>query len=153
MDLYDNPNLKWERYIGDPDKQREEFNWPIDYSGTILDIREDGVVEALYRWAPNSYCHFHRHVAPTTSLVLQGELHVTDIVGGKKKKMTIRRPGDWSHKSETEDHMEMGGAEGALVLFFIKSENGALTQQLNGNGEVLRTITIDDLKKKREALI
>lgn len=152
MELFGNPEIKWERYTGNPEAADKSFNWPIDYSGTVLDMRDDGHVEVLYRWAPNSYCHFHRHTAPTTSLVLEGELHVTDVIDGEQQPVRIRKAGDWSHRSETEDHMEMGGPDGALVLFQIFAPDGILSQQLDRDGTVLRTISIDDLKRKAALL-
>ena len=153
MNLINNPHLKWERYTGNPKIADHSFNWPIDYSGTILDIRDDGHVEVLYRWAPNSYCHFHRHTAQTTSLVLAGELHVTDVVDGKLQPTCVRKTGDWSHRPETEDHMEMGGPDGALVLFHIYAPDGILSQQIDRQGDVLNTITTDDLRHKMAALV
>ena len=153
MILTDNPDLKWERYTGSPKSVDRSFNWPIDYSGTILDIRDDGHVEVLYRWAPHSYCHFHRHTAPTTSLVLEGELHVTDVVDSELQPVRIRKAGDWSHRSETEDHMEMGGPDGALVLFIIFAADGILSQQIDRLGNVLHTITTDDLRNKTAAIV
>ena len=68
MNLFDNENLKWRRFVGD-----DSFDYPIDYEASLLSIRDDGHVDLLYRWAPNSYCHFHRHTAETTSTVLEGE--------------------------------------------------------------------------------
>lgn len=153
MQLHDNRELVWERYTGNPERADPAFNWPIDYSGTILDIREDGHVEALYRWAPNSYCHFHRHTAPTSSVVLAGELHVTDVVDGALQEVRIRKAGDWQHRTETEDHMEMGGAEGAVVLFQIYAPDGVLSQQIDREGNVLHTVTTDDLRRKAVALV
>lgn len=153
MQLYDNQQIIWERYKGNPDIADRSFNWPIDYSGAVLDIRDDGHVEVLYRWAPNSYCHFHRHTAPTSSLVLEGELHVTDVVDGELQETRIRKTGDWSHRSETEDHMEMGGPDGALVLFQIFAPDGILSQQIDQTGTVLRTVTTDDLRRKIATLV
>ena len=74
MNLLNNQNLKWKHY-----KDDKSFDFPIDYSDAILDAREDGRLEILVKWAPNSFCHFHRHTAETSSVVIQGELHVSDI--------------------------------------------------------------------------
>ena len=74
MNLLNNKSLKWKRYT-----EGEDFDYPIDYSDAILDAREDGRLEILVKWEPNCYCHFHRHTAEISSLVLEGELHVTDI--------------------------------------------------------------------------
>jgi hypothetical protein len=89
MNLFDNKNLKWRRFVGD-----DSFDYPIDYEAALLNIRDDGHVDLLYRWAPNSYCHFHRHTAETTSVVLDGELHVVNIdpnTGAESAKRVITR--------------------------------------------------------------
>ena len=97
MNLLNNENLKWRHY-----KDDENFDYPIDYSDAVLDAREDGRLEILVRWAPNSYCHFHRHTAETSSVVLEGELKVTDIdlLTGQEKSSRIRKVGDFVQSLE-----------------------------------------------------
>jgi quercetin dioxygenase-like cupin family protein len=121
MNLLDNKSLKWKRY-----KEGDNFDYPIDYSDAILDAREDGHLEILVKWEPNCYCHFHRHTAEISSLVLEGELHVTDIdiKTGKELGKRVRVVGDFAHKEPGDVHMEQGGAEGALVLFNIYAPEG-----------------------------
>ena len=76
MDLINNDQLQWKRFVGD-----DKFDYPIDYSTAVLDVNENGHINLLTKWEPNSYCHFHRHTATsTTSTVLQGELYVEDIL-------------------------------------------------------------------------
>lgn len=72
--LINNKDLKWHRYT-----EGSNFDYPIDYSDAVVDARNDGHLELLVKWEPNCCCHFHRHTAETTSLVLEGELQVTDI--------------------------------------------------------------------------
>lgn len=153
MNLLDTKDLVWDRFVGDPERNDTSFNWPIDYSGAVLDIRDDGHVDVLYRWEPNSFCHFHRHTAPTTSLVLEGELHVTEVVDGEPVETRVRQAGDWSHRHETEDHMEMGGPEGALVMFSIYAPDGILSQRLDRNGEVMVSVSTEMLKARHAALV
>ena len=57
MDLLNNPDLHWSHFTGTP-----RFGYPIDYWGAILHVGDDGHLDFAYRWAPNSYCHFHRHL-------------------------------------------------------------------------------------------
>ena len=72
MDLINNDQLQWKRFVGD-----NKFDYPINYSTAVLDVNENGHINLLTKWEPNSYCHFHRHTATsTTSTVLQGELYV-----------------------------------------------------------------------------
>ena len=90
MNLFDNKKLRWKRFVGG-----DQFDYPIDYSAALLQAYDDGHVDLLYWWAPNAYCHFHRHTARTTSTVLAGELHVIDIdpETGEETQRRIRKAG------------------------------------------------------------
>ena len=92
MNLLDNPNLKWKKY-----DEGNKFGYPINYSDAILSATEDGRLEILVKWEPNCFCHFHHHTAETSSVVLQGELHVTDIDAdtGKETSKRVRKVGDF----------------------------------------------------------
>ena len=74
MNLFQNDDIKWKHFTGS-----DKFDYPIDFYSALLSVRPDGHIELLYWWEPNGYCHFHRHTANTTSVVLKGELHVIDI--------------------------------------------------------------------------
>ena len=148
MNLLNNENLKWRRYT-----EGDAFDYPIDYSDAVLDVREDGRLEILVKWEPNCYCHFHRHTAETSSLVLEGELLVTDIdiETGKEIGQRVRIAGDFVHKQPGDVHMEQGGANGALVLFniYAPSEEGKLAESLDKDGCVISTSTIEKILSKR----
>ena len=148
MNLLNNENLKWRRYT-----EGDAFDYPIDYADAVLDVREDGRLEILVKWEPNCYCHFHRHTAETSSLVLEGELVVTDIdiETGKDIGQRVRGAGDFVHKQPGDVHMEQGGANGALVLFniYAPSEEGKLVESLEEDGSVISTSTIEKILRKR----
>ena len=148
MNLLNNENLKWRRYT-----EGDAFDYHIDYSDAVLDVREDGRLEILVKWEPNCYCHFHRHTAETSSLVLEGELLVTDIdiETGKEIGQRVRGAGDFVHKQPGDVHMEQGGANGALVLFniYAPSEDGKLVESLEEDGSVISTSTIEKILRKR----
>jgi len=148
MNLLNNENLKWRRYT-----EGDAFDYPIDYSDAVLDVREDGRLEILVKWEPNCYCHFHRHTAETSSLVLEGELLVTDIdiETGKEIGQRVRVAGDFAHKQPGDVHMEQGGANGALVLFniYAPSEEGKLVESLKKDGSLISTSTIEKILRKR----
>lgn len=147
MNLLNNENLKWRRYT-----EGDAFDYPIDYSDAVLDVQEDGRLEILVKWEPNCYCHFHRHTAETSSLVLEGELLVTDIdiETGKEIGQRVRVAGDFVHKQPGDVHMEQGGANGALVLFniYAPSEEGKLAETLEKDGSVISTSTIKKIIRK-----
>lgn len=146
MNLFADENLKWRRFIGD-----ESFDYNIDYEAALLKICDDGRVDILYRWAPNSYCHFHRHTAETTSLVLAGELHVETIAvdTGETVETKIRHAGDYAHKEPGDVHMERGGPDGALVLFSLKAMDDSLAQSLTKDGAVIADSLFSDILKRQ----
>ena len=60
MKLFDTSSLDWIHLTGD-----NRFDYPIDYWASVLTTRPDGHIDILFRWEPNSYCHFHRHLVDT----------------------------------------------------------------------------------------
>jgi len=140
MNILDSEGLTWEHYTEGTDDA-----YPIDYWGALLKARPDGHVDMVYRWEPNAFCHFHRHTAPTTSVVLAGELHVVnvDLATGKQSAPKVRRAGDYAHKEGGDVHMEHGGPEGALVLFNIYAPDGLLVERLSPEGTVMTQVHID----------
>ena len=145
MNLYDNRDLRWKHYTGN-----DKFNYPIDFWSALLNARTDGHVDLLYRWEPNSYCHFHRHSAHTTSVVLEGELHVIDVDAqtGEEKSVRVRTVGDYASKAPGDVHMERGGPEGALVLFSLYTPDGLLAETLADDGRVLSQSTMEPILAK-----
>ena len=149
INLFENENLNWKRFQGG-----EEFDYPIDYSSALLNANIDGHVDILYRWEPNCYCHFHRHTAEVSSLILDGELHVIDIDLDSRKEIgsRVRSKGDYAHKEPGDIHMEKGGPNGALVLFNLYAPDGLLAESLNMDGTIFKKATLDQLLKKTKSL-
>ena len=145
MHLINNDQLQWKRFVGD-----DKFDYPIDYSTAVLDVNENGHINLLTKWEPNSYCHFHRHTATsTTSTVLQGELHVEDIEieSGKVINSKTRNVGDYASKDGGDVHMEKGGPEGAIVLFSLYTKDGSLAESLDKQGNVISESNINQFLK------
>ena len=145
MNLYDNKDLRWKHHTGS-----DKFDYPINFKSALLNAREDGHVDLLYWWEPNRYCHFHRHSAHTTSLVLKGELHVIDVDPhtGEELHNRIRTVGDYAHKEPGDVHMERGGPDGALVLFSLYTPDGLLAETLANDGRVLSQSTMAPILAK-----
>lgn len=142
MNLIENNDLRWKHFVGGDD-----FDYPIDYWAALLHASDDGHVDLLYKWEPDSYCHFHRHTARTTSTVLAGELHVVDVDPdtGEETNHRIRRVGDYACKEPGDVHMEYGGPEGALVLFNIYNSDGLLAESLARDGTVTGRSQLDHI--------
>jgi len=146
MQLIDNDTLEWMHLVGD-----ETFDYPIDYWAAVLNARADGHIDMLFKWEPNSYCHFHRHLVETTTTVLQGEHHLVDMVKGVEGEHRVRTAGDYSHKPADEVHMEYAGPQGSLLLFNMYAPDGRLFEILDKDENVLQLATIEDFASGRLA--
>ncbi len=144
MKLFDTSGLDWIHFTGD-----ERFDYPIDYWASVLTTRPDGHIDILFRWEPNSYCHFHRHLVDTTTTVLQGEHHVIEIEQGKEIEHKVRLAGDYAHKPAGDVHMEYAGPAGSLLLFNMYAPDGRLFDILDANGNVLAPIATEDLMQQQ----
>ena len=146
---FDTNELKWIHYEGGP-----RFDYPIDYDIAVLGHQEDvGRLDLLIRWAPDAYCHFHRHVATTTSLVLEGEHHVIDIdVDGNEVHHDVRPAGTYCSGPCGDVHMERGGPEGSLVLFSMHEPTGRMFEVLDADHNVLAENTIESFREQAREL-
>ncbi len=121
-------NLNWIHSEGSP-----EFDYHIDYWLAFLGADlEAGTVDFLTKWAPNAYCHYHRHLGHTTTLVLQGEHHTIDM-NDPNQAHTVRRPGSYSQKPAGDLHMEYAGPDGAILYFSMKAVDNKIFQMLLGD--------------------
>lgn len=136
--------LDWQRLTGNP-----RFDYPIDYSVAVTNVdRAAGIVEFIAKWAPNSYCHYHRHLGRTATRVLQGEHHIVETTE-LQTLHKIRKPGFQGQTPPGELHMEYGGNDGTTVIFLCESVDGKLFDVVAKDGTVLSTATIHDFVSGR----
>lgn len=133
-------NLTWIHFEGGP-----QFDYSINYWLAVLGSRpEVGGLDFLVKWEPNSYCHFHRHIGSTTTLILEGEHHVVETTANQTVHK-IRQPGHYSRTPDGEAHMEYAGPEGSLVFFSMQSPDGRLFEILDKDENVLAVATVEGL--------
>ncbi len=137
---YKTDAIEWQRIVGTP-----RFDYPIDYWVAVLGVQpETGQIDFLSKWEPNAYCHYHRHLGPTTVLVLEGEHHVIEKTATETVHK-VRTPGFFARNPGGDVHMEFGGPQGAVVFFSVQAvEGGKLFEVMDKDGKVLVTATIDD---------
>lgn len=136
--------LDWQHLTGSP-----RFDYPIDYSVAVTNVdRAAGLIEFIAKWAPNAYCHYHRHLGRTVTRVLQGEHHIVDTTETQTIHKT-RKPGFQGQSPAGEIHMEYGGAEGTTVLFLCEAIDGKVFDIVARDGTVIATTTIDDFVSGR----
>ena len=131
--------LEWQHLKGSP-----RFDYPIDYSVAVTSVDEAaGLIEFISKWAPNAYCHYHRHIGRAASWVLEGEHHIVETTETQTIHKT-RRPGFQGQTPAGEIHMEYGGAEGTTVLFLCEAVDGNLFDIVARDGTVLAMATVED---------
>ncbi len=135
--------LDWQHLTGSP-----QFDYPIDYSVAVTSVRAAGVIEFITKWAPNSYCHYHRHLGRAVIRVLQGEHHIVETTELQTLHKT-RRPGFQGQTPAGELHMEYGGEDGTTVIFVCEAVDGNLFDIVAKDGTVLATTTLDDFTSGR----
>ncbi len=139
-------NLNWMWFRGGP-----RFDYPIDYGLAVLGARPaEGRIHFLGRWKAGAYCHFHRHVGDTTTLVLEGEHHVVDITEAGEHHR-IRPAGHYAHSPAGDLHMEYAGPAGSLLLFSMHTQDGRVFEVLDKDRAILSVVTIDDMVSGRLA--
>ncbi len=139
---FDTSHLRW--LHNGPDQR---FDYPIDYDVAVLGSQEDiGRLDLLIRWGPNAYCHFHRHVAATTTLVLEGEHHVIDVDDdGAETTHDVRPAGTYRISPGGDVHMERGGPDGSLVLFSLYEPSGRMFEALDDDHDIFAVTTIESI--------
>jgi ChrR-like protein with cupin domain len=116
----------------------------------ILDVNvEAHSADMLVKFDPGSLCLYHRHVAPTTTLVLEGTLHVyNQTENGVVEK--VKPAGSFSSGAENEIHIEGGGDEGVVVYFSMRGKDDHIYDLLNTDLTLRRAITVQDFARDWE---
>lgn len=136
---FDLDNATWVHFGGSP-----KFDYPIDYAVSVVDADVDaGRIDFLARWAPNSYCHYHRHLGSTAAAVIEGEQHLTETRRFETVKK-VRQAGFTGQVPDGETHMECAGPDGLTMLFSTYAPDGRLFEVLDDSGNVLAAATISE---------
>jgi hypothetical protein len=135
---FDTTNIPWKDFLTEGCYYR------------ILDVNvEAHTADMLVKFDPGARCLFHRHVAATTTLVLEGSLHVFDqTAGGVVEK--IKTAGSFSSGAENEIHIEGGGDDGVVVYFSMRGTDDHIYDLLNTDFSLRRAITVQDFARDWE---
>ena len=140
MFKFDMSTIEWTHFQGSP-----RFDYHIDYAIAVLGAQPDiGVIDLLVKWAPNAYCHYHRHLAATTTLVLGGEQNLYETTNTGETIHKVRKAGDYALSPGGDLHMEQAGPDGALIFFGFVSADGRLFETLDEDHNTLATATVQE---------
>jgi len=141
---FDSDHINW------IDIQDDSGGYPCDYKSAVLGADPaTGRLDLIVKWKPNSYCHFHRHMAATTILVLEGEQHIIEINDdGSEGEHKVRPAGTYASSPGGEAHMEFGGPEGATVFFALQAPaDGTVFEMLDRDMNLLSSSTVEEMAK------
>ena len=128
---FDDRNIRWHK-LGD----FEHFVY------AMLDVDLPlQIVDFLIKYDPKQQIFLHRHLAITTTFVVQGEHRLYESSGILKE---IRPVGSYTTSPPGDAHREGGGNEGAVVFYSIRGKNGTLFEVLDDNLKVVATLSMED---------
>ena len=112
----------------------------------ILDIDDErGVVDALFRFAPDAVAPLHNHLAQTNMFILDGELRMYHPDGSLRE---TRSAGTYHRGKRDDAHLEGGGPDGAVVFYSIRRHGPEeLVDVLDDDGNATSTLTLSHVRK------
>lgn len=114
----------------------------------LLDVNVAAcTADMIVKFEPGARCMYHRHVAPATSLVLEGELHIVDQTEAGEKLRIVKPAGTFTSGVEDDMHVEGGGENGVIVYFSMRGASDRIYDLLDSQLNLKRAITIHDFAK------
>jgi quercetin dioxygenase-like cupin family protein len=137
--MFDDQNITW--YKLDWLDHVEFYVYKVD--------EENGIVDILFKFAPNQKVMLHRHKTPYITFVVQGELRFYRPNGELKE---IRPTGSYVFGvANGEPHLEGGGDEPAIVFFSNREVKDALYEFLDADMQTTTVLRLEDFKAQFEA--
>ena len=128
---FDDRNIRWYK-LGD----FEHFEF------AMLDVDvPQRIVDFLGKFAANQRIFLHRHLAPTTTLVLQGEHRMYEPTGKIKE---VHSAGSYTSHPADDTHRDGAAAQDAVVYYSVRGKDGTLFEIFDDNLNVIMTLGIDD---------
>lgn len=136
---FDTRDIDWKKFVTDG----------TYYKLLHVDV-ERRSADMIVKFDPGARCLPHRHVAATTSLVLEGELHVHENTAAGEV-VQVKPAGTYSPGATDEVHIEGGGDEGVVVYFSMRGESDVIYELVDPDTlQATRSITIQDFARDFE---
>jgi quercetin dioxygenase-like cupin family protein len=101
---------------------------------------EQGLADFLIKFEPNTPIHLHRHMAETSTFVMQGEHRVYEPHGTLQD---VRPVGSYTLTPlGAPPHREGAGDEQCIVHYYIRSDQDLIFEFLNDDLSLLAPLTI-----------
>ena len=103
--------------------------------------------DMIVKFEAGARCIYHRHVAPATSLVLEGDLHVIAKTDDGETLRSVKPAGMFTTGVEDDVHVEAGGENGVIVYFSLRGSSNHVYDLLDTDLNLKRAITLQDSAK------
>ncbi|UCD69652.1 MAG: hypothetical protein JSW48_06210 [Betaproteobacteria bacterium] len=138
---FDLDSVEWRR-VTDPNCK--SFRVDFEYSLLGYDL-PSGRLDMLLRYVDSGHCRPHRHIASTTTLVLQGEQFLEERLPDGETRRVRRRKGDYAlAPADAHPHDEYGGEEGGTILLSMTAKDGMIFEYFDENMENGWTLSLEE---------
>ena len=116
---------------------------------TIFDVDvEKRTADVMFRFEPNTKCFYHRHVAASSALVVDGEHHVFEVDEATGIESHVIKPvGTFTYKSGGDVHIEGGGDQGVTVFMHMEAETDLMYEVLEDNLSLKMAVSVQQFKE------
>jgi len=135
---FDDRNIQW-RELGD-------FKHLV--ASIFFVDEEKNIVDFIIKFDPNEKVLLHRHLAATTTFVVDGEHRIYEPDGQLRE---VRPVGRYTFSTASDAHNEGGGPIGGIVYFNVRGTTDALFDLLDVDLNVVATLRTGDFKAAFDA--
>jgi hypothetical protein len=135
---FDDRNIQW-RALGD---------FPHLVASIFFVDEEQNIVDFVIKFDPNEKVLLHRHLAATTTFVVDGEHRIYEPDGQLRE---VRPVGRYTFSTANDPHNEGGGPTGGIVYFNVRGTTEALFDVLDADLNVVATLRTGDFKAAFDA--
>jgi 2,4'-dihydroxyacetophenone dioxygenase len=136
--LFDDRNINWQP-LGDF-KHFTVAVYQVDEARKIVDF--------ILKYEPNERIVTHRHLAQTSTLVIQGEHRLYEPNGVLKE---VRPVGGYTASPPAEPHSEGGGPEGAVIFYSLRADDDRLFELYDDEMKSIAILRIADFADVQRA--
>lgn len=140
MPSFDLDVVEWRRIT---DATCTKYIIDFEYSLLGYDL-PSGRLDMLLRYGKNGHCRSHRHIASTTTLVLEGEQFLLEQSADGTTRTVHRTKGDYAlSPADALPHDEHGGPDGGTVMLSMTALDGVLFEYFDATNETSWTLSIE----------
>lgn len=115
---------------------------------TIFDVNvEKRTADVMFRFEPNTKCFYHRHVAASSAIVIDGEHHIYEVDEATgEESHVVKSVGTFTYKPGGDIHIEGGGDEGVTVFMHMEADTDLMYEVLEDDLSLKMSVSVQQFK-------